>query len=232
MAVATVIDWLLHPDLQPLLDRGAPIFLLVLAGVVFAESGLLVGFFLPGDSLLFSAGLVVATNGGKPNILLVFGVCFVAATLGDQVGYLFGSRVGPTLFDRPDSRLFRREHLTKAHVFFEHHGPKALVLARFVPVVRTFTPILAGVAHMRYRTFVVFNVMGAAAWAALATTIGYALGSTVPGIDNYLTPALLVVVAVSLLPVLYEIRRSRASDLDEATSVEKYEEDASERLSG
>jgi membrane-associated protein len=128
--------------------------------------------------------------------------------------------------------MFRREHLTKAHAFFEHHGPRALVLARFVPVVRTFTPILAGVGHMRYRTFVVFNVMGAAAWAALATTIGYALGSTVLGIDKYLTPALLVIGVVSLLPGLNEIRRSRASDLDEATSAEKDDEDASGRLSG
>src|SRR4051794_8309652 len=163
LLVASVTNWLLHPNLHPLVNRGAPIFLLVVAAIVFAESGLLVGFFLPGDSLLFSAGLVVA-SGGSPNIFLLVGCCFLAATLGDQAGYLFGSRVGPALFDRPGSRLFKQENVTKSHAFFERHGPKALVLARFVPVVRTFTPIVAGVGQMRYRTFLTYNVIGAAAW--------------------------------------------------------------------
>jgi membrane-associated protein len=209
MILASVGGWLLHPDLQPLLDKGAPIFLLALAGIVFAESGLLVGFFLPGDSLLFSAGLVVAANDDRPNIALLLVICFVAAALGDQVGYAFGSRVGPTLFDRPDSRLFHQENVTKAADFFERHGPKALVLARFVPIVRTFTPILAGVARMRYRNFLVYNVVGAAAWTALATLLGFALGRTVPGIERFLTPVLVVVVAASILPVIVEARRSR-----------------------
>jgi membrane-associated protein len=209
LLLASVTSWLLHPDLHPLVNRGAPVFLLVIMAVVFAESGLLVGFFLPGDSLLFSAGLVVATNGGKPNIALLLLCCFVAAALGDQVGYIFGARIGPALFDRPDSRLFKQENVTRSHAFFERHGPKALILARFVPVVRTFTPILAGVGQMRYRTFVTFNLIGAAAWSALATLLGYTLGSTVPSVEKYLTPVLVVVVALSLLPIGIELLRAR-----------------------
>src|SRR5688572_7869424 len=150
------IRWILHPDLEPLLERGAPIFLLVIAAIIFAESGLLFGFFLPGDSLLFSAGLVVALA-GRPNLALLILIVFLAAVLGDQVGYMFGNKVGPSIFKRPDSRFFKQENVTKSHDFFEKHGPKALILARFVPIVRTFTPILAGVSSMRYRTFVSFN---------------------------------------------------------------------------
>jgi membrane-associated protein len=212
--LASPIGWLLHPDLHPLVDRGAPFFLLVIMAILFAESGLLVGFFLPGDSLLFSAGLVVSTNGGKPNIVLVLVCCFVAAALGDQIGYMFGSRVGPALFHRPNSRLFKQENVVRSHAFFERHGPKALILARFVPVVRTFTPILAGVGQMRYRTFVAYNLIGAAAWASLATLLGYWLGSTVPGIERYLTPVLLLVIGLSLLPILIEVIRARRKRAD------------------
>lgn len=206
--VTEVLDWLLHPDLAPLLEHGAPVFVAVVAAMVFAESGLLVGFFLPGDSLLFSAGLVIAL-GGEPNIALFVVCVFVAAVAGDQVGYVFGARVGPSLFDRPDSRLFKQSNVTKAHEFFERHGPKALVLARFVPVVRTFTPILAGVAGMRYRTFVTFNVVGGLAWSSGATSLGYGLGKRYPKLEDYLTPVVLVIVAVSLLPVAVEVLRAR-----------------------
>ena len=205
---SSFIGWLLRPDLKPLLLHGSPVFLLVVAGVVFAESGLFVGFFLPGDSLLFSAGLV-AGLAGRPNIALLVLACFVAAALGDQVGYLIGQRLGPALFTRPDSRLFKQENVTRSHEFFERHGPKALVLARFVPVIRTFTPVLAGVSQMRYRTFVTFNLLGAATWSTLATLLGYFLGKRFPGIERYLTPVLLLVVAASLLPVLVELLRAR-----------------------
>ncbi len=208
-----MIHWLLHPDLGPLLEHGAPVFVAVVCLMVFAESGLLVGFFLPGDSLLFSAGLVMALE-GRPNIALFIACCFVAAVAGDQVGYLFGARVGPSLFTRPDSRLFKQANVAKSHEFFERHGPKALVLARFVPVVRTFTPILAGVAGMRYRTFVAFNIIGGAAWSMLATLLGYVLGKRYPGIEDYLTPVVLVIVLVSVMPIALELLRARRAPAD------------------
>jgi membrane-associated protein len=206
--ITDFLSWLLHPDLEPLLERGAPLFVFVVSMMVFAESGLLVGFFLPGDSLLFSAGLVVALA-GHPPVLLLIGVCILAAIAGDQVGYIFGARVGPSLFNRPDSRLFKQSNVAKAHVFFEKHGPKALVLARFVPVVRTFTPILAGVSHMRYRTFVTYNVVGGVLWASLATLLGYGLGKRYPNIENYLTPVILVIVFLSVIPIGWEIMKAR-----------------------
>lgn len=202
------MSWLLHPDLRPLLHHGAPVFLLVVAAILFAESGLLVGFFLPGDSLLFSAGLVVALT-GTPPIGLVIACAFVGAALGDQVGYLIGGRVGPSLYARPDSHLFKQRHVDHARVFFDQHGARAIVLARFVPIVRTFTPVLAGVAGMRYRTFVTYNLVGAAAWASVATLLGYGLGRRFPHLENYLTPILVVVVALSLLPVGIELLRRR-----------------------
>lgn len=202
------VKWILHPDLAPLLDRGASVFLLVIAAIVFAESGLLFGFFLPGDSLLFSAGLVVALA-GQPNLALLIGVVFVAAVLGDQVGYMFGARVGPALFTRPDSRFFKQDNVTKAHAFFEKHGAKALILARFVPIVRTFTPILAGVSAMRYQTFITFNVVGGALWAVLGTLLGYGLGKRFPELESYLTPVVLVIVLLSVLPMIFEYRKAK-----------------------
>ena len=205
------IGWLLHPDLKPLLEHGSPVFLAVIAAVVFAESGLLVGFFLPGDSLLFSAGLVLALTDRADLLALLLPIVFVAAALGDQVGYLFGARVGPSLFTRPDSRIFKQENVTRSHEFFERHGARALVLARFVPVVRTFTPILAGVSGMRYRTFVTYNIAGAALWSALALLLGYGLGDRFPDLEKYLTPILFVIVFLSLLPVLLELRKARRS---------------------
>ena len=122
---------------------------------------------------------------------------------------MIGARVGPTRFKRPDSRLFKQQNVNRSRQFFDRHGPRALVLARFVPVVRTFTPVLAGVSGMRYRTFVTYNVVGAAAWTTLATALGYTLGKRFPKIENYLTPVLLVIVAISLLPVFLEINRHR-----------------------
>ena len=199
---------MLHPDLEPLLERGAPIFLLVIAAIVFAESGLLFGFFLPGDSLLFSAGLVVALA-GQPNLALLILIVFIAAVAGDQVGYMFGNKVGPAIFKRPDSRFFRQENVLKSHAFFEKHGPKALILARFVPIVRTFTPILAGVSSMRYRTFVTFNVVGGAIWSVAGILLGYGLGKRFPELETYITPIILLIIFLSLIPVFLEIRKSR-----------------------
>lgn len=204
------VGWLLHPDLRPLLAHGTPVFLAAMFAMVFAESGLLVGFFLPGDSLLFSAGLVVALA-GRPDIALLVAVCFVAAAAGDQVGYIFGARIGPSLFTRPDSRLFKQENVVRTREFFDRHGARALVLARFVPVVRTFTPVLAGVCRMPYRRFLSYNVIGAALWSSLATLLGFGLGKRFPGIETYLTPVILLVVALSLAPVAFEITRARGA---------------------
>lgn len=182
--------------------------------VVFAESGLLVGFFLPGDSLLFTAGAISAgvLEGSldlRLNIWSVVVGVFVAAVVGDQVGYLFGRRVGPALFGRPDARLFRQEHVRAAHHFFERHGPKAIVLARFVPVVRTFTPIVAGIGEMRYRTFLAFNVVGGLIWGVGVTMLGYGFGG-VPWVRRHLELTVVAVITISLLPIVVEFLRLRA----------------------
>ncbi len=192
-------------DIEGWLDKGG---LALLALIVFAESGLLVGFFLPGDSLLFIAGFLSSEAGGNlmPNLPVTAGVVFVAAVVGDQVGYLFGRKVGPGLFDRPQSRLFNPANLAKAHAFFERRGPAAVVMARFIPIVRTFTPIVAGVADMRYRTFLAFNVVGGLLWGVGITTLGYFLGE-VELVKNNLETASIVIVAVSVLPVAIEFWR-------------------------
>jgi membrane-associated protein len=183
--------------------------------IIFAESGLLIGFFLPGDSLLFTAGLLSST-GDMPALPILLVVTFVAAVLGDQIGYLFGARVGPSLFRRPDSRLFKQEYVEKAQSYFDDHGPKTIVLARFVPIVRTFAPIVAGVGRMHYRTFVSYNLLGGLLWAVGVTTLGYVLGESVPNIDRYLLPAIAVIVLISLVPVLLEIRKARREMVEKA----------------
>jgi membrane-associated protein len=176
--------------------------------IIFAESGLLIGFFLPGDSLLFTAGLLSAQDKLPPLWILLIG-CFLAAVIGDQVGYAFGRKVGPALFKRPDSRFFHQKHVERAQEFFDDHGPKTIVLARFVPIVRTFAPILAGVGKMNYRTFVSYNVVGGFLWAIGITTLGYVLGETIPSIDKYLLPVIAVIILLSILPVLLEVRKQR-----------------------
>lgn len=178
-----------------------------LFAIVFAESGLLIGFFLPGDSLLFTAGLLASQ--GKLNLPVILVGCFVAAVAGDQAGYLFGRRVGPALFKRPDSRFFKHENVEKAQAYFERHGVKTIVLARFVPIVRTFAPIVAGVGRMDYSTFLRFNVLGGFLWGVGVTLLGYVLGDTVPDIDKYLLPVIALIVALSLLPVALELRKAR-----------------------
>ena len=178
-----------------------------LFAIVFAESGLLIGFFLPGDSLLFTAGLLASQHVLNLPVILVG--CFLAAVAGDQVGYMFGARVGPALFKRPDSRLFRQTYLEKAHQYFEKQGPKTILLARFIPIVRTFAPILAGVGKMPYRTFVTFNLVGGFLWAEGVTLLGYYLGKSIPNVDKYLLPVVAVIVAVSFVPVFLEIRKLR-----------------------
>ncbi|MEE1829176.1 VTT domain-containing protein [Streptomyces sp. BE20] len=185
--------------------------LIGILAIVFAESGLLIGFFLPGDSLLFTAGLLVAGDTYLQQPLwLVCSLIVVAAVAGDQVGYLFGRKVGPSLFRRPDSRLFKQENVEKAAAFFDRHGPKAIVLARFVPIVRTFTPIVAGVSRMNYRTFVLFNVIGGVLWGGGVTVLGYFLGQ-IPFVREHIEAILIGIVLFSVVPVAVELLRARRS---------------------
>lgn len=196
------MDALLHPE--HLLQTFGTIGLLL---VIFAESGLLIGFFLPGDSLLFTAGLLASQ--GKLNMAVIVVGCMVAAIVGDQVGYQFGKRVGPALFKRQDSRLFKQEYVEKAQSYFDRYGSRTIVLARFIPIVRTFAPIVAGVGQMDYKTFSTYNVAGGVLWAGGVTTLGYILGETIPDIDKYLLPAIGVIVLLSVAPVAIEILRER-----------------------
>ncbi len=201
------MDSLLNPE--KLIEAFGAFATIGIILVVFAESGLLFGFFLPGDSLLVTAG-VLAAKGGEPHLSLpvvIVGVVLAAIT-GDQVGYGFGRKAGPALFRRPDSRFFKQEHVEKTRAFFAEHGPKAIVLARFVPFVRTFTPIVAGVGRMHYPTFMAYNVIGGVLWGAGLTTLGFVLGEAFD-VDRYLLPIIAVIVVVSLLPVAREARRAR-----------------------
>lgn len=167
-------------------------------GMVFAESGLLVGCMFPGDSLLFTAGFLASQ--GIFNIALLVALCFLGAVLGDSFGYAFGKRIGPALFKKEDSLLFNKKNIERSRVFYETYGGKAIILARFMPFVRTFAPILAGVGAMNYRRFVFFNIIGAFAWAVGITALGYFLGSAIPSVDTYLFPIVIVVILLSLLP--------------------------------
>jgi membrane-associated protein len=169
-----------------------------LFAIIFAESGLLIGFFLPGDSLLFTAGFLASQGFLSLPILMV--VCFVAAVAGDSVGYLFGRRVGRRIFQREDSLLFHKKNIIRAQEFYDKHGPKTIVLARFVPIVRTFAPIVAGIGEMDYRKFVTYNIVGGVLWAIGVTVAGYFLGTRIPDVDKYLLPIIVVIVFISVLP--------------------------------
>ncbi|MFG2587467.1 DedA family protein [Streptomyces sp. NPDC048438] len=185
--------------------------------IVFAESGLLIGFFLPGDSLLFTTGLLVTTGDLKYPLWLVCLLIALAAIIGDQVGYLFGRKVGPALFKRPDSRLFKQENVEKAHDFFEKYGPKSLVLARFVPVVRTFTPIIAGVSRMDYRSFITFNIIGGVLWGVGVTLLGAVLGK-IDFVHENIEMILILIVLISVVPIAIEFLRARSKSKKEAAT--------------
>jgi len=177
--------------------------------IVFAESGLLFGFFLPGDSLLFTAGLLVA-DGTYLHVplWLMCALVSAAAVAGDQFGYLFGRRFGPALFRRPDSRLFKQENLTRAQGFFDRYGARSIILARFVPIVRTFTPIVAGASRMHYRSFLIYNMIGGAGWATGVTILGYFLGQ-VAFVRSNIELILVGIVVLSVVPIGVELLRSR-----------------------
>ncbi len=178
-----------------------------LFAIVFLESGVFFGFFLPGASMLFAAGLLASQ--GYFNIWILIPLLTLAAILGDNVGYWFGSKFGRRLFEWHDSRFFKKKHLEQARVFYERHGVLAVVLARFVPIVRTFAPIIAGVVGMRYRTFFMYNIMGALAWASGITFIAYYLGEKIPDIDKFFTPIIVLIIVTTCIPLVLEYLKQR-----------------------
>ena len=175
--------------------------------VIFAETGLLVGFFLPGDSLLFTLGMFVGTDTVGVHIWVAAPLVWLAAIIGNQTGYAIGRKAGPAIFNRPDSRLFKKEYVDRTAAFFERHGGKAVTLAQFVPIVRTFTPVMAGVGKMHYRHFLTFNAIGATFWAFAITWLGYFLGS-IEWIQKNIDTMILAIVFVSVLPMLISALRS------------------------
>ncbi len=175
--------------------------------IIYAESGLFIGFFLPGDSLLFTAGILASQ--GYLNIGLLMLLTFVAAVAGDSTGYWFGKKIGPKIFTKEDSLFFRKSHIDKAKAYFDLHGKKTIILARFVPVVRTFAPILAGVGEMDYKTFISYNIIGGALWTIGITAAGYFLGRLIPNVDQYLLPIIALIVLLSLLPALKQYLSSK-----------------------
>ena len=199
-----MLDFLTGFDLVSLIKTAG---YLGLFGIIFAESGLFIGFFFPGDSFLFTAGFLASQ--GFLNIWFLAPLTFIAAILGDNFGYAFGRKVGPALFKKEDSIFFHKDHLERARIFFEAHGAQTLVLARFLPVIRTFAPILAGVGNMRYSSFFFYNVFGAALWALGITWLGYFLGSVVPNIEKYLIPIILAIIIISALPTVVHIIKNR-----------------------
>ncbi|HBY63843.1 MAG TPA: hypothetical protein DEH78_28795 [Solibacterales bacterium] len=210
--IGTLLDWLrILTDPERLLALLTTVFggwygYALLFAIVFAETGLLVGFFLPGDSLLFTVG-VVAGAGGL-DIVTINIVLIVAAVVGDGVGYALGRKTGGAIFSRPDSRFFKREYVTRTHAFYEKHGGKTIVYARFIPIVRTFAPFIAGVGEMSYRRFLSFNLFGGIGWVVLMTTMGYFLGN-VPLVRRHFEKVIIGIILVSVMPVVIEVLKGR-----------------------
>ena len=178
-----------------------------LAFIIFAESGLLIGIFFPGDSLLFAAGLLSAAG------FLSFGplmfIVVIAAIVGDSAGYWFGAKVGPNLFNRPDSRFFKQEYLQRTELFYAKYGGRAIILARFVPIVRTLAPILAGMGSMTYKRFLSYNVIGGLLWGVCMISLGYFLGSLIPNSERYILPLSLLIIVLSFLPIIINLLRGK-----------------------
>lgn len=191
-----------------------PLFLIKTLGslgviaIIFAETGLFFGFFLPGDSLLFSAGLLAAE--GHLNIWLLVVGSAIAAIVGDSVGYWFGAKTGPKIFTREDSRFFKRRYLEETKKFYEKHGKMTVIMARFVPIVRTFAPIFAGVGKMPYREFLVYNISGGLLWTVGLIVLGFSLGRTIPNIDAYIVPIIILIILTSFAPsAIHFFKRAR-----------------------
>jgi membrane-associated protein len=183
--------------------------------IIFAETGLLIGFFLPGDSLLFTAGFLASQ--GILNIWILVPVCVIAAILGDATGYQIGKRYGRGLFQKPESRLFKPKNLVLAEEFFQKHGGRAIVLARFIPFARTFVPVIAGISYMPYKHFGSYNIIGAVLWGAGLTLLGYFLGHAIPSVDTYLLPVIALILFISILPSAYHIWKENGTKIKEVT---------------
>ena len=188
---------------EAILIYGPSVAYIALFSIIFAESGLLIGFFFPGDSLLFTSGFLASQ--GFMSIYILTPLCFIAAVLGDSVGYAFGHKVGKRLFQREDSIIFHKDHLMRAKVFYEKHGKKTIIIARFLPVIRTFAPIVAGMGDMHYPTFLTYNIIGGVLWAIGLTLAGFFLGSMIPDVDQYLLPIVGAIVLASIAPTLIHI---------------------------
>ena len=182
-----------------------------LTAIIFAETGLLIGFFLPGDSLMVTAGLLCSQAGFGLNVWYLGLLLTVAGIVGDTVGYNIGKAAGPRIFTRENSLLFNRKHLFRAQAFYEKHGAKTIVIARFMPIVRTFAPVVAGVGNMKYSTFLMYNVVGGIAWVWSMLMIGYLLGSRVPGIEKHIDKVIIVVIFLSILPGIIAWLKSRGN---------------------
>jgi membrane-associated protein len=202
------IKWL---DPQYLLDQFGDYALWGAAAVIFAECGLLIGFFLPGDSLLFTVGLLVSQGKISYPLWLCCVVLFLAAMLGNASGWAIGRKAGPSVFQRDDSRIFKRKYVDKTHEFFDKYGNRAIVLARFVPIVRTFITVMAGVGDMAFRRFMLYSAVGGALWASGVTVLGYFLGQ-IAFVRNNIEAMLLAIVLISVLPVAFEFLRARAAE--------------------
>lgn len=215
----TIIHWL------------GPLAVIGVLAMVFAETGLLVGFFLPGDSLLFTAGMLTATGFITIPIWLLCLLIFLAAFAGNQTGYLIGKTAGPKVFNRPDSRLFKQEFVDKTYAYFDKYGGRTIIVAQFVPIVRTFAPVAAGVGRMRYRTFISYNVIGALLWGVGVTTLGYWLGR-ITFVQRNIEFILIGIVAVSVIPIGIEMLRARKgrrdAKYDEPTERARVEREAIE----
>ena len=199
-----------------LLDPTLITHTLGLAGIffiIFAESGLFFGFFFPGDSLLFTAGFLASQ--GYLNVHILAVGAFFCAVLGDSFGYYFGQRIGPKIFTKEDSFFFRKSYVQKAEDFYEKHGNKTIVLARFIPIVRTFAPIVAGVGQMKYSKFLTYNVFGAFVWSFLTVYLGNLLGDVIPSADAYIFPIILIIIFISFIPVVWEFvsKRNKKAEL-------------------
>jgi membrane-associated protein len=207
---------LLNPEsfLNGLSQHGSWVVVGVVLAMVFAECGLLVGFFLPGDSLLFTAGLLVATGTLDFNIIALCFLISIAAVAGNFVGYWIGRKAGPRIFSRPDSRLFREEYVDRTNHFFEGYGPSAIILARFVPIVRTFITVMAGASKMSWPKYAVYSTIGGVAWAFSVTLLGYFLGN-VEFIKNNIELIFILIVAISVIPIYFELRRHRAREAND-----------------
>ncbi|MGW0895159.1 VTT domain-containing protein [Saccharopolyspora gloriosae] len=209
--LALLPSWL---DPENIVSSLGPFALIGVCLIIFAECGLLIGFFLPGDSLLFVTGLFVATGAISTPIWLTCLLLSVCAFVGNVTGYWIGRKVGPALFNKPDSKLFKAEHVDKTHEFFERYGARAIILARFVPIVRTFITAVAGIGQMDQRKFFSYSAIGAVAWAAGMTVLGYFLGN-IPIIKENLEAMAILIVFISILPIIVEYvrgRRTKAKD--------------------